>query len=138
MNKFNHASAGFKICVDTMGDYNFSGRVYSQRLLEPFLFDDIRHLIMKIEFILDKQNFPKAYEQKRSFNSLFVPDDVLIANCIANGMDKSLVLKQRGKISTFDLYVITRRNTTWQGYIVIEDKKIEFNSVMEFFKIINI
>ena len=60
MNKFNHASSYFRICIDKIEDINASGKVYSQRLLKPFSFYDIKDLIMKIEFVLDKQNFPRA------------------------------------------------------------------------------
>lgn len=137
MNKFNHAQAGFRICVDKSDCGCIHGRVYSQRLLEPLTFSDISDLLLKLEEVLDVQKFPQAYERTRSFSNTPLCDPAIIAPSLAEGMPAETVEAQTGTLGTFVLFVITRRNTTWQGHVDWLDgsPRTEYNSVLELLKL---
>lgn len=137
MSKFNHASAGFRICVDGSQCGRISGRVFSQRLLAPISFSDISDLLLKLEEVLDVQKFPQAFERTRSFTEIRLCDPAVIADSLEHGMSRETVEAQSGAFGTFLLFVITRRNTTWQGHLDWLDGSPQehYNSVLELLKL---
>lgn len=137
MSKFNHAAAGFRICVDESQCGRISGRVFSQRLLAPISFSDISDLLLKLEEVLDVQKFPQAFERTRSFAEIHLCDPSVIAEDLDHGMSRETVEAQSGAFGTFLLFVITRRNTTWQGSLDWLDgsPRVHYNSVLELLKL---
>ena len=85
-------SAFLRVCVDQSDGSRISGRVYSQRLTHPMAFSDIGSLVLRLDEVLEKQNFPQAFQRSRTF-------------------------REREILSTFTLYVISRRNASWQGWV---------------------
>lgn len=135
-NAFNHYSAALRVCVDQVEDGRISGRVFSQRLITPITFADFGGMLLQVEAVLDAQNFPQAFQRTRSFaprQTAAVP----AADCLEDGMSPEVVQAAQGTVGTFQLYVITRRNTTWQGFVDWLDgsPKQEYNSVLELLKL---
>jgi len=144
--KINHYMAYLRVAVDSLEDGRLSGRVYSQRLTEPLLFRDAADLLLQIEDLLDKQDFPRAFQRKRTFDDKksrkpekqeMVKDEGE-DDTEPKNMDEETVINEKGAVLTFDIHVITRQNTTWQGYLDWLDgtEKRAYNSVLELLALI--
>ena len=137
--KLNHYMAFLKIAVDEYEEGRFAGYVYSQRLKEPIRFQHSADLLLQIEDLLDKQDFPRAFQRKRTFGK--APQKALPRATEEDGvayMDAGTVQAAEGKVATFALNLITRQNTSWQGYLDWLDgsTKIAFNSDLELLSMI--
>ena len=130
-----HPSAALRVCVDRAEDGRISGRVFSQRLTQPMAFSDVGSLLLQLEEVLDRQNFPQAFQRTRSFakERAAVP----AAPEPALGMSAGEVEAAHGEAATFLLYVLTRRNTTWQGKLDWLDGSPaqNFDSALELIKL---
>ena len=140
MAKLNHYMAFLRVAVDEYDAVKFAGRVYSQRLREPLLFSNTAALLLQIEELLDEQDFPRAFQRKRTFgmpqqisSHFSSPDEEEGEN-----MDEETVSQAIGAVSTFALNVITRQNTSWQGYLDWLDgsSRVAFNSDLELLSMI--
>ena len=136
----NHYDAAVRICVDQVTDGRICGRAVSRRLLRPLSFSDIGGLLLQLEEVLDAQNFPQAFERTRTF----CPERgegsaALAAKDLNSGMSREEVEAARGERATVQLYVITRRNTTWQGFLDWLDgtPRQEYASVLELIKCVD-
>lgn len=131
-------SVALRVCVDQAEGGRISGRVFSQRLTGPLSFADVGSLLLQLEEVLDRQNFPQAFQRTRTFakdrasTAPAAPD-------LGGGMPAEAVEAARGGTATFALYVITRRNTTWQGKVDWLDGQPpeDFSSVLELIKLID-
>ena len=134
----NHNDAVLRICVDKIDQGRFSGRVFSRRLTAPLLFQDAGTLLLTLDRVLSAQNFPQAFQRTRSFLTRPAPT-LPIAPSLSLGMDADTVQAARGSVDTILLYVITRRNTTWQGFLAFLDDtpRQEFASVLELLRLID-
>ena len=136
MDRLNHQTAALRVCVDRAEDGGLSGRVVSRRLTRPMSFSDIGSLLLRVEAVLDAQNFPQAFQRTRTFDPAKRPD-VPTAASLDEGMSPEAVEAAKGEVSTFQLYVTTRRNTTWQGAVDWLDgsPRVAFDSVLELIKL---
>lgn len=138
--RINHYEAVLRICVDELGEGGIRGRVVSRRLTEPMPFSDVGHLLLQLEEVFDRQNFPQAFERRRTFGARQEESSLPLAQTLEQGMDPEEVARAAGQVTTFDLYVITRRNTTWQGFVDWLDgsPRIHYKSVLELLKLIDL
>ncbi|MDR0468696.1 MAG: hypothetical protein LBH09_01830, partial [Peptococcaceae bacterium] len=67
--KLNHFMAYLKVAVNEHENGRIAGYVYSQRLKQPIVFMDTTDLLLQIENLLDEQDFPRAFQRKRTFDS---------------------------------------------------------------------
>ena len=113
--KLNPKNGLFRICVDQKEDGRLSGRIVSQRLTAPMAFADLGDLLLKVEGVLDAQNFPQASQRIRTFvqDASEYPASVLPGGA----MCEAEVEASRGALTTFQLAILTRRNATWQGAV---------------------
>lgn len=133
--KLDHSNGFFRICVDSVEQGWVSGRIFSRRLTEPMVFSDLGSLLLQVEELLEKQDFPQAFQQMRTFTGtapaekeLFLPEGAMDAGTVASAW---------GKRATFVLYIITRRNASWQGKVDWLDggEPDAFTSDLEFLKL---
>ena len=138
--RINHYEAVLRICVDELGEGGIRGRVVSRRLTEPMRFSDVGHLLLQLEEVFDRQNFPQAFERRRTFGARQEESSLPLAQTLEQGMDPEEVARAAGQVTTFDLYVITRRNTTWQGFVDWLDgsPRSHYKSVLELLKLIDL
>ena len=138
--RINHYEAVLRICVDELGEGGIRGRVVSRRLTEPMPFSDVGHLLLQLEEVFDRQNFPQAFERRRTFGARQEESSLPLAQTLEQGMDSEEVARAAGQVTTFDLYVITRRNTTWQGFVDWLDgsPRSHYKSVLELLKLIDL
>ncbi|MGI6028446.1 MAG: hypothetical protein ACOX81_03425 [Candidatus Heteroscillospira sp.] len=131
MSKFSQENGGVRVCIDRAEKTGASGRVYSRRLTKPVEFSDLGGLALKLDALYDTQNFPQAYQRPRSFGTGRADCDYAAASP-EEGMEPDFVKSQRGGLLTFDLYVLTRRSSSWQGFLLWENGlRTEFSSVLD-------
>ena len=65
--KIDHQNGTIRICVDRLEGNRAGGRVLSQRLTAPMAFSDLGSLLLQLESLLERQNFPQAFQRMRSF-----------------------------------------------------------------------
>lgn len=109
------------LCVDSYGHGVMKGRYYMQAGGGEF--ESIVQFLSDVEAVFDAMNFPQAYTEKRSFSSAAV-----------SGFGESPGPDlQRGKTGTFDIRILFRQHTSWQGSVVwVEENREEtFRSVLE-------
>ncbi|MEG2000332.1 MAG: hypothetical protein RR053_02935 [Evtepia sp.] len=135
MNRYTLSNSSLRICMDLPN----AGTIYGQRLTAPLPFHTLSDLILKIDAVLDQQNFPQAYLRTRTFSEKTANDAIaLSAPTPQEGMSRREVQLAQGRLITFDILVATRRNATWQGSIIWQDTAAqEFSSDLELLRLID-
>lgn len=135
--RIGHQNGVIRICVDSLEGERTGGRVLSQRLTEPMDFSDLGSLLLQLEALLERQNFPQAFQRIRSFTGE-VPEHT--ESLLPEGaLTKETVERARGKMATFVLHILTRRNATWQGVLewLEGERRARFSSELELLKVLN-
>lgn len=115
MSQINYGSNVIRVCVDSTEGGHLSGRIYSRHISEPLSFYDAGNLVLLIEDILDEQRFPQAFQRIR----IFATRESAVApvsdpeNCLSDDVVRAV----SGKIATFEVNVLTRQSSTWQGVV---------------------
>jgi hypothetical protein len=148
--RLNYNSAKLRICVDSTDGSAISGRVFSQRLKDVILFADLNSLVLRLDRLMDEQNYPQAFQRKRTFRTAVAPslpkqkngeDGEALAGETDDCpyMDEETVARARGEKATFVLQVLSRQNTNWQGYVDFLDGagNREFESELGFLALVN-
>ena len=134
--KLNFQTAALRICVDHAEQSHISGKIIGQRLLTPMAFSDVNELVVRIDLLLDAQNFPQAFQRARSFSpdtkgycvpAALSPEDMLPAGEVDSA---------HGEVATFLLNIVTRQHSSWQGFVELLDgsPRQPFSSTLEFLK----
>ncbi len=136
--KIDHQNGAIRICVDRLEGNRAGGRVLSQRLTAPMAFSDLGSLLLQLESLLERQNFPQAFQRMRSFTKE-APE--YPAGLLPEGaMAPEAVAAARGETATFVLRVLTRQNATWQGILewLEGERRDRFSSDLEFLKLVEV
>ena len=134
-----YKSSELRVCVDFVSDGRMSGKVYSMRLSNPIEFSDVNDFILKIEDVLDAQNYPQAFQAKRIFQETPSTATPCVSDDSSERLDEKTVNEMRGKLTTFSVLVTSRLNTSWQGVIDKLDgsDKLAFNSDLQFIQLLS-
>ena len=137
MPAFNHMNSALRFCVDGVEQQTLSGRVFSQRFIHPLKFGDMGSLCLYLEDVFDQQNFPQAFQQSRTIVSCN-SDMSIVAPEPGEGMTPAVVRAARGAVATFEVLVVSRRSSTWQGSVDWLDgsDRQEFVSYLELMRMI--
>ena len=110
------------ICLDSYRDGIPEGRIYGSRFGAE-TFRSLSQFLIKMEELLDETQMPQSYTAKRTFPTITEPLDSTVP---------SLQLRS-GVEATFEMQVIFRQHTSWQGTILWLEKNMEqsFRSVLE-------
>jgi hypothetical protein len=142
--RLNYNSAKLRICVDSADGGAISGRVYSGRLKDPLVFQDLNSLVLRLDRLMDEQNYPQAFQRKRTFRTVAPPSKKDKAAAPEEEddrpyMDAETVDRAVGKRATFVLQVLSRQNTNWQGHVDFLDGAgdREFESELGFLALVN-
>ena len=131
MYKNRYPISGFRICIDDY-ELEMKGRLYSPLWIGQVDFNDINQLLLKVDATYDDIGYPQAFQVKRSFNKGEKNTNGYkgIPTPVSKVED---ILKEQGKLKSFDVVVTTRRNTSWQGYIEESGsgKRRNFNGEIE-------
>ena len=111
----------YLVCVDSYEEGVMKGRIWNP-YREPEHFSSLSQFLLKMEAILDDQQAPQACTAARRFAELLPLEPV-----------QSREDSRRGVRSTFELRVIFRRNSSWQGVLLWRETRQEqsFRSVLE-------
>lgn len=109
------------ICVDSYHQGVLKGRFYGP-LLEGERFESLSQFLVKTEQLLNDLGQPQSYTSTRSFAESF-PD------CPTTTGLHLL----RGKSATFEMRILYRQHTSWQGILFWREQDVEkpFRSVLE-------
>ena len=140
MTKFDHHNAVLRLCLDRQEEGHPAGRVFSQRLSAPLVFSDIGGLILQLDEILDVQNFPQAFQRTRTFLSNKGTAPSLAVEAPGLGLSAQEVAAASGTLFTCDIYVITRRSSSWQGFVDWLDgtERQPYSSALELIRLIDL
>lgn len=110
------------VCVDSYEDGVMKGRILNA-YQETEAFESLVQFLVGVEAVLEDQQSPQSYTSLRKFSD-FIP--------VGEGNSVSGQLR-RGTRATFELQVLFRQHSSWQGVIVWRDRKREqsFRSVLE-------
>lgn len=122
------------LCIDHCLDCQIQGRAYNNTIKEEIIFNDIHELVLKVDSIFNTNGNPLSFEEKRSFskkiNSQVYQHKPILYNDYLDFMN------YHGTIATFDIVVLTRMKSSWQGILFYQEQSIEFKDVLELIKII--
>ncbi len=126
--KLNYNTAVFKLCFDT----DISGVIAGRRLCEPIPFSDLSEMFLKLDYIMDGQDYPRAFQRKRQFEQgKKTTASVPYANSAEEMMTPEAVEGMTGRRGTLLLQVMTRQNATWQGSLTYGNERRMFESVLQ-------
>lgn len=118
------------ICVDSYEQNIMAGRYYNYgQEGEGHQFSGLMQLLVDLEQILDSANFPQAFTAVRSFADV---SEVKPADAADNAAKK-------GKCATFEVKILFRQHTSWQGSVKWLEKNSEqpFRSALELIFLMN-
>ena len=110
------------LCIDAYDDGVLTGRFYgAEQPAEPFT--GLLQFLIKMNALLDETQAPQAYTCVRTFSKTLVPP--------ATGTSPNSIPK--GNLATFELQILFRQHTSWQGILIWQEQKLEqsFRSVLE-------
>ena len=115
-----HESRTHLVCVDSYENGVLKGWFHTP-YQDVEYFSSLSQFLLKMEDLLDRMQTPQSYTTLRRFSEpeIEVPG--------------SGPILPRGAKATFELKVIFRQHTSWQGVLVWREQKIEhsFRSVLE-------
>ena len=110
---------GFRVCVDSREE-DIGGLVYSPLAEQPVFYTGFNELMLKMDRIFDKNGYPQAFQEKRSF--LEHQKNTASYHGVPKVSAETVqIYEKEGKRFTVDVIVESRRNTSWQGYVCHRD-----------------
>ena len=110
------------VCVDSYEAGVMKGRILNF-YQEVEAFESLVQFLMAVETFLEDQQIPQSYTALRKFSDLIPMGE--------DSTEPSLIRK--GTRATFELQVLFRQHSSWQGVIIWRERKLEqsFRSVLE-------
>lgn len=120
------------ICVDRSSQEGREGRLYCCYMRDAVPFRDEIEIIRNMEKLMDTIGYPQSSTVLRSFRSRSSQK----RENLKQVCDTGEILKQRGRIATFLVWVRYRQNSTWQGRLfwMEKDQSMYFHSELELLK----
>lgn len=110
------------VCVDSYENGVLKGRFYNA-YREMECFESLMQFLTGVEAVLEEQRIPQSYTMLRKFTDhIHGGEGSVTSGRIRKGMK-----------ATFELKVLFRQHTSWQGVLIWRDRKTEqsFRSVLE-------
>lgn len=110
------------VCVDSYDNGVFRGRFYNT-CYDAGSFDSLSQFLLKTEALLEIIQAPQAYTTHRTFSRFLHPEED----------SKFPSFFRKGNRATFELKILFRQHSSWQGVISWKDRGTEqyFRSVLE-------
>lgn len=117
-----HESRRTLVCVDSYEEGVLKGRIYNA-YAEPERFESLSQFLIKMEALLDELQQPQSATQPRTFTPF-------VERLDSEPPSRHI---RRGAKATFEVQVIFRQNTSWQGVLIWLEQNAEqsFRSVLE-------
>ena len=86
-------------------------------------FESLTQLLVKMDAMLEENQAPQSYTSHRTFSAMVQPE-------AAVGYDTGV---HKGSLATFEVQILFRQHTSWQGTVIWQEKKMEqsFRSALE-------
>ena len=110
------------VCVDGYENGELRGRFYNA-YHDVCSFESLSQFLIRMEALLEETQTPQSYTSHRTFTSILHPDP-----------DTDFTPQSRkGAKATFELQVLFRQHSSWQGVVVWKERNSEqsFRSVLE-------
>ncbi len=112
------------ICVDSYDEGVLKGRVYGEQF-DVIHFSSLSQFLVRMEEMLDEnEEMPQSFTSVRRFSDI-----------VDQGAEdeRDNQAQRKGAIGTFELGILFRQNTSWQGTLKWREKGMEqsFRSVLE-------
>lgn len=109
------------VCIDSYDNQVMKGRICSSQ--DTCCFKSTIQFLSEIEALLDENQMPQAYNSRRSFTDTE----------LRRYVDRSIYSPSKGSAATFELHILFRQHSSWQGSLIWKEKKLEhsFRSVLE-------
>lgn len=109
------------VCIDSYDEGVLKGRFYDMDY-DCICFSSLSQFLLSMEQMLDEKQVPQAYNEPRTF----------AARLPAEHGETNQIMR-RGEKATFEVRILFRQNTSWQGSIYWReaDKDQSFRSVLE-------
>ena len=132
--------SALRVCVDGVDGDKLWGRVFSMRLSAPIPFGDLGDFVMKMDQVMDEQNFPQSFQRKREFKAGKKKRGLgqVFKALEGEPLTADVVNAAKGQLATFTVRVLTRQNASWQGHIIWDGEAgvIDFSSELDMVQIV--
>lgn len=110
------------VCVDSYENGVLRGRLCNP-CRETEAFESLSQFLIKMEQLLDEMQLPQSYTETRTFSPFLPEEPPAVMSSAA----------RRGGRATFEVQVLFRQHTSWQGVLRWREKNLEhsFRSVLE-------
>lgn len=117
-----HNTRRHLVCIDSYTDGVPRGRVYGP-LEQTLSFSSLSQFLVRMEELLEERQEPQAYTVLRRFSEFLEP----------NPLAHSGPCQRKGQLATFELDILFRQNTSWQGLLQWREtgREQSFRSVLE-------
>ena len=111
------------VCIDSYDRHVLKGRIYNPYFPDGAHFESFLQFLIRMEQMLDTMEFPQPASVVRTF---LPPAPPGLPN-------RAIDTHTPGKLATFQLRVLFRQNTSWQGMVawVEQNQEQGFRSVLE-------
>lgn len=147
------------ICIDANCKGELTGRFYNKYSRGPVLFGDVNDLLIRMDQLMDRIDFPQASMRNRKFackSKGSLPAGNIAGNlqpgqgrrdrrCVrddrrdAEVKTTDEILNEMGRRATFLVNVQYRQNATWQGKVLWAEtgESCHFRSALELLKLMD-
>lgn len=131
-----------KLCIDDLSNNAVKGRVVSMRLSQPINFVSLNDFIMKMDAVMDAQNFPQSFQRKREFKTKkggAGAGQGILSAIQGTPITRDELDAAAGLVATVTVRVLSRQNATWQGHVLLPGRQgpIAFDSELGLLQIIS-
>lgn len=124
------------ISLDLTCRTGLAGRLYSGFYHKVYTFGSETEMLLGIEGLCDRMQFPQASFKSRSFDTKYTKTFI---RKVEEFMDSEIETASKQDKATFLVHIKFRQNATWQGSItwVEKDKTQNFRSALEMLKLMD-
>lgn len=127
------------ICIDEINGEQKMGCFHHKYSEQPAAFSDLNHLLILLDQLMDRINFPQSSTIQRSFFKTEQKRPRTAKEEEPQVRSAKEILNETGKKGTFVVNVQYRQNATWQGRVLWAEtgKSCNFRSALELLKLID-
>lgn len=116
------ANRKITLCIDSYESGVMKGRFFHPEYAAEH-FESLTQFLVKLDALLDEIQQPQSYTVARTFAPLPPPET-------SAPFSRSI---SKGNLCTFELQILFRQHTSWQGVLLWQNRKLEqrFRSVLE-------
>ena len=110
------------VCIDSYDSGILCGRFYGA-YQDSVRFESLSQFLVNMDSMLEESQIPQAYTASRTFSPVLPPAEVKAESGRV----------RKGTKATFELQILFRQHTSWQGVIIWQEKHLQqrFRSVLE-------